>query len=88
MLGHIPAEPNKGTLTLSRLTEPFPSMTILKMESVPFSFHHPRASPFSFLVHGCRALSGANVISGGVILGDGGLETSSSLSWDSQSVCQ
>lgn len=69
VLGHVPAKPNKGTLTLSWLTEPFPGMTILKMESVPFSFHHPITSPFSFCGHGCRALSGARVISGGLFWG-------------------
>lgn len=56
VLGHIPAKPNKGALMLSRLTEPFPGMTILEMESVSFSFHHPVTSPFSFCVHSCRAL--------------------------------
>lgn len=87
MLGHIPAKPNKGTLTLSRLTEPFPGVTSLKMEIVLFSFHHPITSPFSFRVRGCRALSGARVVLGGVVLGDGGLEVSSLLLWNFQSVC-
>lgn len=49
VLGHIPAKLNKGTLTLSQLTEPFPGVNILKMESFPFSFHHPVISLFSWL---------------------------------------
>lgn len=87
VLGHIPAKPNRGALMLSRLTEPFPGMTILKMDSVPFSFHHPVTSPFFFCVHSRRALSGARVVSVGVILRDGGLEASSSLFQNFQSVC-
>lgn len=86
VLGHIPAKPNRGALMLSRLTEPFPGMIILKMDSVPFSFHHPVTSPFSFCVHSRRALSGARVVSVGVILRDGGLEASSSLFQNFQSV--
>lgn len=66
MRGHVPAKPNKGTLTLSQLTERFPGMTILKMESVPFFLSLSQTFSLLFV---CKALSGARVVSGGLSWG-------------------